>query len=116
MRITDPGARAVWPKTLKCRNCGSQVIVDSMADLAQSLPGFTWIANAPAAFQFGCPNACGSAYIAINPDARQAFHHAPCVLYGGADPTTIGVGRLVPAVKRRRQRHRRMGEGHGPVS
>lgn len=118
MRITDAGARAVWPKILKCCNCGSQVEVDSFVDLSRHMPGFAWVANAmPGAFQFACPNVCGSFYFAVSYVSRQAFYHAPCVSYGGLDATEIRPGALQAAAptKPRRRRRRPGGESHGTV-
>lgn len=116
MKILDAGAASVWPKILKCSNCGNEVEVASMADLAGAMPGFGWIVHTPFGFQFACPNYCGAAYVAIDPVARQAFHHAPSVMYGGADLTSVRVGGRRPATTRRRRRQRPAGGAHGPVS
>ena len=108
MTFEEPGARAVWPKFLTCRNCGCEVIVANFADMAQSLPHFSLLAGIPGGFQFACPNTCGAAYVAQCPAFRQLFHHAPSVEYGGENVYEIRAGQRHPVALSPLRRKRRL--------
>lgn len=119
MKIVDAGAKPTFPKTLTCRNCGCEVIVDSLADLAH-LAGFAWIewGNVPVrGLKFACPNVCGSCYVINGLQELQAFYRAPCVSYGGDNIDSAGFGSRQLDPKRRRfiYRRRRRGGEHGSV-
>lgn len=118
MKIQDPGAHAVWPKLLTCRNCGCEVEVKDFADMARGFPFFMVLPGVPGGFQFACPNLCGAAYVAQCPAFRQQFHHASHVHYGGDDVTAIRTGTRRPQPVRRRMRRnlrRRLGGSDGSV-
>ena len=134
-KLNEPGAPAVFPKFLKCNNCGCEVLVESYDDMEDSLPGFHWLAapNPPGIFQFGCPNNCGAIYVAGCIDCRQKFHYETGISFGGTDdPTHVRFGeRKMVEVEppdphadtpkryrfthKRRPKRRRGGDDHGPV-
>jgi hypothetical protein len=94
-QLGESGAKPVFPKVLKCINCGCEVSVDSFDDMESGLLAFAWLPsppNPPGAFQFGCPNKCGSCYVSACPDCRQQFHGATHVHYGGEDITHARFG------------------------
>ncbi len=107
MKILDQGAPPIWPKVLKCRGCGGEVLVESIEDAATHLPNFMWIQLGPVrSFHFACPNACGSFASIVCPAELQAFLRAPHVLYGGDDVCHAGYGtrRVDPARRQFRRR------------
>jgi len=94
-QLGESGADPVFPKVLKCLNCGCEVSVDGFKDMEANLTTFAWLPsppNPPGAFQFGCPNRCGSCYVSACPDCRQEFHGASHVHFGGEDPTHARFG------------------------
>lgn len=128
-KLGEGGSKAVFPKVLKCLNCGCEVAVTSYEDMAENLPGFGWLQsppNPPGAFQFGCPNACGACFVSACPECRQEFHHAKHVHYGGDDIAHARFGhRSLTEVKKKkyrfthkesRQPKRRKGDSDGTVS
>lgn len=96
MKILDEsGAPAVFPKFLKCLNCGCEVLVESYLDMT-NLPGFGILAappNPPGSIQFGCANNCGASYIGVSVEYRQRFHYETSISFGGGDdPTRVRFG------------------------
>ena len=94
-KLNEPGAPAVFPKFLKCNNCGCEALVESYEDMEANLPGYSILPppNPPGIFQFGCPNNCGAAYVAACIECRQKFHYETSITFGGGDdPTHIGFG------------------------
>lgn len=132
-QLNESGAPAVFPKFLKCNNCGCEVLVESYQDMERNLPGFVFLPppNPPGSFQFGCPNNCGASYISGCVDCRQQFHYETSIGFGGDDdPTHVRFGErkmvevpetdLSSAPKRYRFTHkrrprRRKGDSDGPV-
>ncbi len=123
-RLHEGGAKAVYPKVLKCSNCGNEVSVDSFGDLAQNMPHFVLVRTPPGAFQFGCPNNCGGGYVATDVEIRREFHYAKHVSYGfpNVKLAAFGTRALDPKknqftyeASKRRQPRRRKGGNDGPV-
>lgn len=131
--LDERGAAAVFPKFLKCLNCGCEALVESYDDMEKSLPGFGWLPappNPPGLFQFGCPNNCGASYVSACSECRQQFHYESSISFGGQDdPTHVRFGerKMIeltesdPAAPRRhrfvhrRAPRRRRGDSDGPV-
>ena len=132
-KLNESGSRPVFPKFLKCLNCGCEVLVENFRDMADSLPGFAWLESPPhppGLFQFGCPNRCGANYVSACSECRQRFHHETSISFGGADPAHVRFGerRMVEVQEpdpdtpskryrftHRRQPKRRKGDSDGPV-
>jgi hypothetical protein len=94
-QLDEGGTQPVFPKFLKCLNCGCEVLVESYRDMELNLPGFSHLAppNPPGIFQFGCPNNCGANYVSACNDCRQKFHYEQSISFGGDDdPTHVRFG------------------------
>lgn len=131
--LGESGSQVVFPKVLKCLNCGCEVAVESYEDMSANLPGFSWLPsppNPPGAFQFGCPNLCGACYVSACAECRMEFHHARHVHFGVDDIAHARFGhRGLTEVKdtspqkkyrfthkEKRQPKRRKGDSDGTVS